>query len=142
MRTIHIINGPNLNLLGVRDPEIYGTTPFEEYLERLRDLYSAYDIVYYQSNHEGDLIDYLQGDEVRMSGGVILNAGAYSHYSLALADAIQDLPVPVVEVHISNLAKREDIRKKSLISPYCEGVLMGFGLDGYRLAIAHLIARR
>lgn len=142
MKSIHIINGPNLNQLGVREPEIYGITPFEEYLERLRDLYNAFDIIYLQSNHEGDIIDYLQSDEVRNSLGVILNAGALSHYSYAIADAIRDLPMPVVEVHISNVMAREEFRQKSVLSSVCCGVIIGFGLDGYRLALAHLVARR
>lgn len=142
MKTIHIINGPNLNRLGVREPEVYGSTPFEEYLERLRDIYSAFELVYFHSNHEGDIIDYLQTEEVMSSQGVVLNAGALSHYSIAIADAVRALVVPVVEVHISNLATREPFRHTSVLSPACVGVVMGFGLDGYRLAVAHLVARR
>ncbi len=142
MRTIHILNGPNLNRLGSREPSIYGTTAFEDYLERLRDLFPSVDLVYYQSNHEGDLIDYLQsaiGDETI---GVVINAGAYSHYSYAIADAIRMVPCPVVEVHISHLATREPHRHMTVLTEVCEGMIMGFGLDGYRLAVAHLVARK
>ncbi len=142
MRTIHILNGPNLNRLGTREPGVYGTTAFEDYLERLRDLFPSVDIVYYQSNHEGDLVDYLQsaiGDETI---GVIINAGAYAHYSYAIADAIRMLSCPVVEVHISQLATREPHRHMTVLTEVCEGMIMGFGLDGYRLAVAHLVARK
>lgn len=142
MRTIHILNGPNLNRLGNRETDIYGNTAFEDYLERLRDLFPSVDIVYYQSNHEGDLVDYLQsaiGDETI---GVVINAGAYAHYSYAIADAIRMLPCPVVEVHISQLATREPHRHMTVLTEVCEGMIMGFGLDGYRLAVAHLVARK
>lgn len=142
MRTIHILNGPNLNRLGTREPGVYGTTAFEDYLERLRDLFPSVDIVYYQSNHEGDLVDYLQsaiGDETI---GVVINAGAYAHYSYAIADAIRMLTCPVVEVHISQLATREPHRHMTVLTEVCEGMIMGFGLDGYRLAVAHLVARK
>lgn len=140
-RQVHIVNGPNLNLLGTREPNIYGTTPFEEYLERLRDLYPAWELVYFQSNHEGDLIDYLQS-VASVSQGIVLNAGALSHYSYALADCIRAIDCPVVEVHISNIAAREPHRHTTVLSDACVGMMSGFGLDGYRLAIAHLIARR
>lgn len=140
-KAIHIVNGPNLNLLGTREPGIYGNTPFDEYLERLRDLFPAWEIIYYQSNHEGDLIDYLQSESLT-AHGFVLNAGALSHYSYALADAIRSIDTPVVEVHISNLAAREPHRHITVLSDVCVGMLMGFGLDGYRLAIAHLISRR
>lgn len=140
-RQIHIINGPNLNMLGTREPEIYGSTPFDEYLERLRDLFPAWELVYFQSNHEGDLIDYMQS-QAPYSSGMILNAGALSHYSYALQDTVRAIESPVVEVHISNLATREPHRHITLLSEVCVGTLMGFGLDGYRLAVAHLIARR
>ena len=141
MKKIHIINGPNLNLLGTREPDVYGGTYFEDYLERLRALYPSFEIIYFQSNHEGDIIDYLQHD-VRDSIGVILNAGAYSHYSYAIADAIRAIDVPVVEVHISQLAQREPHRHITVLTEVCQGMIMGFGLDGYRLAVAHLVARR
>lgn len=141
MKKIHIINGPNLNLLGTREPDVYGSTYFEDYLERLRALYPSFEIIYLQSNHEGDIIDYLQHD-VRDSIGVVLNAGAYSHYSYAIADAIRAIDVPVVEVHISQLAQREPHRHITVLTEVCQGMIMGFGLDGYRLAVAHLVARR
>ena len=141
MKTFHIINGPSLNLLGSREPEIYGSGTFEDYLERLRDAFPSYDIVYMQSNHEGDIIDYLQEIALR-SDGIILNAGALSHYSYAIADAIRSISVPVVEVHISNLAQREPFRHVTVITGACVGTISGFGLDSYRLALAHLTARR
>ncbi|KGN68462.1 type II 3-dehydroquinate dehydratase [Porphyromonas sp. COT-108 OH1349] len=141
MKIIHIINGPNLNLLGEREPEIYGSTDFEEYLEKLRDIYHNVDIRYFQSNHEGEIIDYLH-DIRSLSGGIVLNPGALTHYSYALRDAIAAISVSVVEVHISNLYKREEFRQKSVTAAEAAGILSGFGLDGYRLAIAHLLSRR
>ena len=142
MRTVHIINGPNLNMLGAREPEIYGATAFEDYLDRLRELFPSLDIVYFQSNHEGDLIDYLQQDEVRHAYGVVINGGAFSHYSYAIADALRMVEAPLIEVHISNTYAREDFRQRDVLSPDCEGVIIGMGLDGYRLALANLSSRR
>lgn len=142
MRTVHIINGPNLNMLGAREPEIYGATAFEDYLDRLRELFPSLDIVYFQSNHEGDLIDYLQQDEVRHAYGVVINGGAFSHYSYAIADALRMVEAPLIEVHISNTYAREDFRQRDVIAPVCEGVIIGMGLDGYRLALANLSSRR
>ncbi len=142
MRTVHIINGPNLNLLGAREPEIYGATAFEDYLDRLRELFPSLDIVYFQSNHEGDLIDYLQQDEVRHAYGVVINGGAFSHYSYAIADALRMVEAPLIEVHISNTYAREDFRQRDVLAPVCEGVIIGMGLDGYRLALANLSSRR
>lgn len=142
MRTVHIINGPNLNMLGAREPEIYGATAFEDYLDRLRELFPSLDIVYFQSNHEGDLIDYLQQDEVRHAYGVVINGGAFSHYSYAIADALRMVEAPLIEVHISNTYAREDFRQRDVIAPVCEGVVIGMGLDGYRLALANLSSRR
>lgn len=138
---ILIINGPNLNLLGMRQPEIYGNQSMEEYLEFLHDCYHDVDIEYFQSNHEGDIIDRLQAvgynrEEYR---GIVLNAGAYTHTSLAIADAIAAIAVRVVEVHISNIAAREEVRHRSLIAPVCHGSIAGFGMDSYRLAIESLI---
>ena len=138
---ILIINGPNLNLLGMRQPEIYGNQSMEEYLEFLRDCYHDVDIEYFQSNHEGDIIDRLQAvgynrEEYR---GIVLNAGAYTHTSLAIADAIAAIAVRVVEVHISNIAAREEVRHRSLIAPVCHGSIAGFGMDSYRLAIESLL---
>jgi 3-dehydroquinate dehydratase-2 len=136
---ILIVNGPNLNLLGVREPGIYGSSSFEQYLPQLRAHYPDVEIEYYQSNIEGELINKLQ--EVGFGGvdGVVLNAGAYTHTSLALADCIRAISVPVVEVHISNVHQREPIRHVSLLSPACRGVICGFGMDSYRLGIEALM---
>lgn len=136
-----IINGPNLNLLGMRQPEIYGAQSMEQYLEFLREAYSDIEIEYFQSNHEGYIIDEIQriGYMTDEYYGIILNAGAYTHTSLAIADAIAAVKLPVVEVHISNIAAREEIRHRSLIAPVCRGSIAGFGMDGYRLAIESLI---
>lgn len=135
---ILIINGPNLNLLGVREPGIYGHRDFDSYLDELKALYPDIDISYYQSNHEGDLIDKLQEVGFGLTDGIVLNAGAYTHTSLAIADCIAAITTPVVEVHISNIHSREQIRHHSMISPVCRGVIAGFGLDSYRLAIEAL----
>jgi 3-dehydroquinate dehydratase-2 len=138
MAKIQIINGPNLNLLGTREPDIYGNNSFESYLEGLRKDYPDIEIGYYQSNVEGLLIDKLQ--EVGFDwDGIILNAGAYTHTSIALQDCIRSLKAPVVEVHISNVFQREDYRHHSYLSPACKGVICGFGLDSYRLALEALI---
>ena len=135
---IQIINGPNLNLLGIREKSIYGDTGFETYLEQLRKRYANITINYYQSNVEGEIINKLH--EVGFSiDGVVLNAGAYTHTSVAIADAISGINVPVIEVHISNVYKREEFRHKSLLAASCRGVIAGFGLDSYSLAIANLI---
>lgn len=132
-----IVNGPNLNLLGVREPEIYGSDSMDAVLSRLADLC---EIEYFQSNHEGELIDKLHSVGFDSSySGIVLNAGAYTHTSLALADAISAIKLPVVEVHISNVHSRESIRHQSLISPVCRGVIAGFGLDSYRLGVEALI---
>ena len=135
---IQIINGPNLNLLGTREPEIYGKIGFEEYLNVLRNAFPDIRIDYYQSNVEGELINKIH--EVGFEAdGIVLNAGAYTHYSLALMDAIKCVSTPVVEVHISNVHQREEFRRHSVISPACKGVICGFGLDSYRLAIEALL---
>lgn len=131
---IEIINGPNLNLLGVREPGIYGSEGFDTYLAALRQKYPDVTINYYQSNEEGKLIDRIHSTGFT-ADGIILNAGAYTHTSIALHDAIRAVPAPVVEVHISNVHKREEFRRKSMISPACTGVIYGFGLDSYRLAL-------
>jgi 3-dehydroquinate dehydratase-2 len=131
---IQIINGPNLNLLGLREPGIYGNQSFEDYLKGLNELYSIFQIDYYQSNVEGELINKLH--EVGFSyDGIIINAGAYTHTSIAIADAIAGINTPVIEVHISNIYAREEFRHVSLTGKNCRGVLTGFGMDGYRLAI-------
>ena len=135
---IQIINGPNINLLGKREPDIYGSESFGDYLLRLKQLYPQVEIAYYQSNHEGDLIDKLH--EVGFDyEGIILNAGAYTHTSIALQDAIRAIKAPVIEVHISNVHAREEFRHKSMISCACKGVILGFGLNSYRLAMEALL---
>ena len=131
---IQIINGPNLNLLGVREPGIYGNESFEVFLPKLQERFPDIEIDYYQSNVEGELINKMQ--EVGFTyDGIVLNAGAYTHTSVALHDCIRSLKCPVIEVHISNVHQREDFRHKSMISAACKGVICGFGLDSYRLAI-------
>lgn len=135
---IQIVNGPNLNLLGVREPGIYGSDSFESYLSKLREQYPDVEIEYYQSNVEGELINKIQ--EVGFSfDGIVLNAGAYTHTSIALHDCIRAIKCPVVEVHISNVHQREDFRHHSFISAACKGVICGFGLNSYRLAIEGLL---
>ena len=134
-----IINGPNLNLLGIREPGIYGKESMETFLLRLRKRYAGMEIDYYQSNVEGELIDKLQ--ETGFSyDGIIINAGAYTHTSIALLDCIRSLRTPVIEVHISNVNGREEFRRNSMIAPACKGTIQGFGLDSYRLAIEALSA--
>lgn len=135
---ILIINGPNINLLGRREPGIYGAESFDSYLEKLRAAYPGLTIDYYQSNVEGFLIDKIH-EEGFGDTGIVLNAGAYTHTSVALQDAIRAVTAPVVEVHISNVHKREEFRHKSLISCACTGVICGFGLDSYRLAVEALL---
>ena len=131
---ILIINGHNLNLLGTREPGIYGSSSFDSYLPELQKRYPEIEISYYQSNVEGELINKMQ--EVGFSyDGIILNAGAYTHTSIALHDCIRSLTTPVIEVHISNVHQREPFRHKSMISSACKGVICGFGLDSYRLAV-------
>lgn len=131
---IIIINGPNLNLQGVREPEVYGTETFERVVEDLRGRYPQVQIDYYQSNVEGELINKMH--EVGFSyDGIILNAGGYSHTSVAIHDAIVAIETPVVEVHISNIFAREEYRRHSLLSSACSGMVCGLGIDGYRLAI-------
>lgn len=136
---ILIINGPNLNLLGVREKGIYGDSSFESYYQTLKARYPQVEFDYFQSNHEGALID-----EIHRLGfdvdGIVLNAGAYTHTSIAIADAIRAVKSPVVEVHISNVHSRESYRHVSMIAPACKGVIAGFGLDSYRLAVEALLA--
>ncbi|WP_025001845.1 type II 3-dehydroquinate dehydratase [Prevotella dentasini] len=133
-----IVNGPNLNLLGVREPGIYGSESMEAYLTKLRRRYPDVEINHYQSNVEGELINKLQ--EAGFSyDGIILNAGAYTHTSIALLDCIRSLRTPVIEVHISNVDGREEYRRHSMIAPGCKGTIQGFGLDSYRLAVEALL---
>lgn len=138
MRKIQIINGPNLNLLGVREPGIYGNNSFESYLPTLRALFPDVQIDYYQSNIEGEMINKMQKVGFGYDG-IVLNAGAYTHTSIALLDCIRSLRCPVVEVHISNVHQREEFRHHSMISSGCKGVICGFGLQGYELAIRGLL---
>lgn len=133
---ILIINGPNLNLLGVREKGIYGNQSFENYLEILRKNFPQIELSYFQSNIEGELINKLHQNGFS-ADGIILNAGGYTHTSIALADAISAITTPVVEVHISNIYARESFRHHSYLSSRCAGVICGFGLDGYRLAVEY-----
>jgi len=137
---IHILSGPNLNLVGRREPEIYGNTSIEDYIDSIRPGYIMVQLDHYQSNHEGDLIDYLQEHGFEHHTGIILNAGAYSHTSIALRDAISSIDVPVVEVHISDISKREPFRAHSFITDVAVESIIGKGMEGYRLAIDHLLA--
>ncbi len=140
MSKIIIINGPNLNLLGVREKSIYGSEDFQSYFEQLCAQYPQVDLSYFQSNHEGAIIDKIHEVGFAVSG-IILNAGAYTHTSLAIADAIAAVTTPVIEVHISNVYARESYRHHSYLSKNCKGVICGFGLDGYRLAIESFLNR-
>lgn len=138
---ILILNGPNLNLLGKREPETYGNLSFEDFLNTLRSRYAQIDLEYYQSNVEGELINKLH--EVGFTfDGIILNAGAYTHTSVALHDAIAAIKTPVVEVHISNIYAREEFRHKSLITSKCAGLITGFGMEGYALAIQSFLNKK
>ena len=140
MKKIQIINGPNLNLLGRREPGVYGSEPFEGFLAGLRRRYPDVQLDYFQSNIEGELIGKIHETGFDYDG-IILNAGAYTHTSVALLDAIRAVPAPVVEVHISNVHAREAFRHVSLIAAACRGVVCGFGLDSYRLALEGLLAQ-
>lgn len=141
MLKISIINGPNLNLTGKREPEIYGNMTFQEYLENLKLEFPIVEFQYFQSNIEGELIDRLQlwGQE---ADGIILNAGGYTHTSVALGDTVKAIDCEVIEVHISNILARESYRHISLIAPSCKGIIAGFGMDSYRMAVVYLIGSR
>lgn len=134
---IQIINGPNLNLLGIREPDKYGGIPFEEYFKRLIHINSGVELHSFQSNSEGEIIDKLHSTGFTFDG-IILNAGAYTHTSIAIADAISSISTPVVEVHISNVYAREDFRHKSFISKVAKGIIIGCGIEGYNLAVQYL----
>lgn len=134
---ILIINGPNLNTLGKREPEIYGSTTFEEFHASMQEQYNAIQIDYYQSNIEGELVEKIQQSGADYDG-VLLNAAAYTHTSVAIHDAIGTIKIPVVEIHISNIYKREEFRHKSVISANCVGMIAGLGLQGYALGIEYL----
>lgn len=138
---ILIINGPNLNLLGKREPGIYGSSTFDEYLGKLRNAHQNVEIEYFQSNHEGGIIDKLHEVGFGAVDGVILNAGAYTHTSVAIHDAIKAIKTPVIEVHISNVHQREEFRHHSYISPAASGIIVGFGLESYHLALLSFICR-
>ena len=137
MKKIAIINGPNLNLLGKREPSIYGSRSFEDYFEELKKQYPDVELRYAQSNVEGELVNLLQ--QASDCDGVVLNAAGYTHTSVAVADAVKAVGVAVVEVHISNIFAREEFRHRSLIAPYCKGSIIGLGLCGYRLALEALL---
>jgi 3-dehydroquinate dehydratase II len=137
MKRFLIINGPNLNLLGQREPQIYGEKGFDTVLAELRAAFSDCELEYCQSNHEGEIIDALQQSH---HDGIILNAGGYTHTSVAIRDAISAIEVPVVEVHISNIAARESFRHDSLLSPVCQGCIFGFGVKGYKVALIALLS--
>lgn len=132
---ILIINGPNLNLLGTREPEIYGSVSMEDYLSDLKNEFESDDLFYYQSNIEGELINRLQEDNF---DAVVINPGAFTHYSYAISDCLKNINKPKIEVHISNIYKREEFRKKSVTAESCYAVISGFGMKGYRLAIQSL----
>lgn len=138
MKHIEIIDGPNLNLTGIREPETYGTTRIADYVEQLRNRFANIEIGYFQSNIEGELINRIQqvGFE---ADGIIINAGGYSHTSVALHDALAAVTAPAIEVHISNIFAREDYRHHSLLSSACRGIICGMGLEGYALAIEALL---
>ena len=131
---IIIINGPNLNLLGTREKQVYGEIPFDEYFQKLKKLFSKVELEYFQSNVEGEIINKLHETGFTYDG-IILNAGGYTHTSIAIADAVAAIKTPVIEVHISNIFAREEYRHISYIAPKCKGSITGFGLDSYRLAI-------
>lgn len=135
---ILIVNGPNLNLLGSREPEVYGNTTFEAYFTTLQETFSSHDLDYFQSNREGELIDKLHA-AINKYDGIVLNAGGYSHTSIALADAVAAINLPVVTVHISNIYNREPERHKELLAKYAVGGVFGLGLKGYALAIEYLV---
>ena len=132
---ILIINGPNLNLLGTREPEIYGTVSMADFLENLKEKFPEDEILFFQSNVEGEIINRLQEDDYE---ALIINPAAYTHYSYAIADCLRNIQKPKIEVHISNIYAREEFRQKSVTAAHCNGVISGFGLDGYRLAILSL----
>jgi 3-dehydroquinate dehydratase-2 len=139
-KKILILNGPNLNLLGTREPDIYGNTTFESFLEQVRSQFSTADIEYYQSNIEGELINKLHDTENGEYSGIVLNAGGYSHTAVALADAVAAIKTPVVGVHISNIYTRENERHTELLAQYCVGGIYGLGIKGYEIAIEYLIS--
>jgi len=137
---IYIINGPNLNLLGLREPEIYGSKSFESYFKELKKKYPEVEIEYFQSNHEGGIIDYLHKHGFESETGIILNAGGLSHTSISLRDAVEAIETPVIEVHISDIYRRESFRKNSFLMDVCIANFIGKGLEGYDMAIEYFLA--
>lgn len=133
---ILIINGPNLNLLGTREPEIYGSVSMEDYLLELNTEFPNHELLYYQSNIEGELINRLQKDDFN---AVVINPGAFTHYSYAITDCLKNIQIPKIEIHISNIYKREEFRKKSVTAESCDAVISGFGMKGYKLALQSLL---
>lgn len=138
MKNILIINGPNINLIGNREPDIYGSESFDSYFMKLKIRYTDIRLEARQSNHEGEIIDWIQ-QYGNIYDGIIINAGGYTHTSVAIRDAISAVNIPVVEIHISNIFAREDFRHRSMLSPVCKGTICGFGLESYRLAIESLL---
>ncbi len=136
-----IINGPNLNLLGTREPEIYGDTTFEDFFNRLKDSFADHQLDYFQSNIEGEIVNKLQQTGFSYDG-IVLNAAAYTHTSVAISDAIAAIKTPVIEVHISNIYSREEFRHKSIISGNCVGMISGLGIEGYLLALTYFIHKK
>ena len=134
---ITIINGPNLNLLGTRETDIYGSQNFESYLDSLKSLFQGVDIEYFQSNIEGEIINFIQNS--KNSDGIVLNAAAYTHTSVGISDAVKSIDCKVIEVHISNTFSREEFRHNSYLSPVVDGIIIGFGLDSYRIAIDSIV---
>lgn len=135
---ILIINGPNLNKIGIREPEIYGNRDFNNYLDELSTLFNSHNLMFFQSNSENEIVDRIL-DHSENVDGIVLNAGAFTHTSVAIRDAIASVKLPVVLVHISNVYAREQFRKNNILAPVCKGVITGFGLDSYKLAICSLI---
>lgn len=133
---ILIVNGPNLNLLGTREPEIYGTVSMESFLQNLKEEFKGHEIIYFQSNSEGEIIDRLQQDDF---DALIINPGAFTHYSHAIADCLKNISKTKVEVHISNIYQREEFRQKSVTAAYTDGLISGFGVAGYKLAVLSII---
>lgn len=140
MKSFRIINGPNLDLLGKRQPEIYGTVTFEAFLDDLKKAFPGIGLDHFQSNHEGELIEALRAAQEQCAG-VVFNPGGYAHTSVAIRDAMAMVDIPVVEVHISNIHAREEFRHNSITAPVSAGIISGFGLEGYRMALDHLVRR-
>ncbi len=139
MKKFKLINGPNLNLLGKREPVLYGSEDFSTIIERLRAAYADCELTYFQSNSEKELIEALHNSSAEGVAGIVLNPAAFTHTSIALADAVAAIDIPVIEVHISNVYARDSFRKDSYISKYARGIIAGFGVEGYRLAIDYFL---